>query len=167
MSLQLTHNNTKLNPKKHSFIIICDGVESPANVGGLFRLCDALGLEAIYFCQNKPDLSSVRLKRTSRNTHTQIPNRFFENTLDALNFCRDADYNVFALELTSTSQALNTISKLENHKIALVLGNEKHGISEKILKNINTQIHIEMCGANSSMNVVQAAAIACYSLTKF
>jgi tRNA G18 (ribose-2'-O)-methylase SpoU len=166
MAIQLSHNSPSLRTEKKSLIIICDHMESPANVGGLFRLCDALGIQAIYFCGNMPDLTSVRLKRTSRNTHKHIEHQYFENTLDAITFCKKKKYAVIALELTSTSDVLNSFSNLEGETIALVLGNERHGISEEVLKNISIHMHIEMCGTNSSMNVIQAAAIACYSLTK-
>ena len=166
MALQLSHNSTTLGLQKQSLMIICDGVDSPANVGGLFRLSDALGIQEIYFCKSLPDIKSVRLKRTARNTQTHIPYSYFENTEDAISSCLKNGWTVVALELSSKSQSLNTFKVDNNHKIALVLGNEKLGISENILHMIETHLHIDMFGKNSSMNVVQAAAIACYSLTK-
>ncbi|GER59389.1 TrmH family RNA methyltransferase [Patiriisocius marinus] len=166
MALQLSHNSTTLGLQKKSLIIICDGVDSPANVGGLFRLSDALGIQEIYFCKNRPDIKSVRLKRTARNTQTHIPYSYYENTVNAISFCLKNEYTVVALELSSKSQPLNTFKNDNNQKIALVLGNEKMGVSEEILQMIETHLHINMYGKNSSMNVVQAAAIACYSLTK-
>jgi tRNA G18 (ribose-2'-O)-methylase SpoU len=46
------------------------------------------------------------------------------------------------------------------------LGNERLGVSEQLLKQVQHTAHIEMFGANSSMNVAQATAIALYELTK-
>ena len=46
------------------------------------------------------------------------------------------------------------------------IGNERQGVSERILKQVQEVVHIEMFGKNSSMNVAQATAIALYELTK-
>ena len=51
-----------------------------------------------------------------------------------------------------------------NEKIALILGNERHGISASVLTKLNKSIYIPMYGKNSSMNVAQAAAIAAYTI---
>lgn len=48
----------------------------------------------------------------------------------------------------------------------LVVGNERHGISEELLKKIELKVHINMYGRNSSMNVSQAAGIAFYEISK-
>ncbi|MEJ6791494.1 MAG: adenylyl-sulfate kinase, partial [Lacinutrix sp.] len=47
-----------------------------------------------------------------------------------------------------------------------IIGDENFGISESILKQCDTTIHINMFGQNSSMNVVQATNIALYEITK-
>ena len=54
----------------------------------------------------------------------------------------------------------------KNSKIAFIIGDENHGVSDAILKQCNVIVHIEMYGQNSSMNVVQATSIALYEFTK-
>ena len=72
MAAQLTHRNTTFTTAKKTTILVCDGVTSPANIGGIFRLCDSFGIEKIYFCGTKIDLTSPRIKRTSRSTHLLV-----------------------------------------------------------------------------------------------
>jgi tRNA G18 (ribose-2'-O)-methylase SpoU len=165
MAEQLTHDNTHFTAVKTPTILVCDGVISPANIGGLFRLCDSFGIQKIYFCGTKIDLSSPRIKRTSRSTHLLVNYKDDLDTLAVLKQLTKQGYRAIALELTTTSKALEDLDIPEKRPVALFIGNEKTGISTKVLANIPTHVHIPMQGNNSSMNVTQAAAIGLYGLS--
>jgi tRNA G18 (ribose-2'-O)-methylase SpoU len=45
--MQLTHDTTKFNKKTFPITIICDNVNNAPNIGALFRVCDAFGVEKI------------------------------------------------------------------------------------------------------------------------
>lgn len=51
-------------------------------------------------------------------------------------------------------------------KVALIVGNEKHGVSENFLEQVPLTCHIEMYGKNSSMNVSTSLAIAVYKVSE-
>jgi tRNA G18 (ribose-2'-O)-methylase SpoU len=67
--------------------------------------------------------------------------------------------------LTTKSKALEDLDIPGKRPLALFIGNEKTGISTKVLASIPTHVHIPMQGNNSSMNVTQAAAIGLYGLS--
>ncbi len=166
MAKQLSHDETNFSGDVPKIILVCDNLESPANIGALFRICDALGIIKIFFCGNKIDLNSSRLKRTARSTEKVIP---FEDDLDIVDTLKTFSKNSFsiiALELTTQSVPLETFKVDKSKTTVLIIGNEKKGVSEEALKFANTSLHIEMQGKNSSMNVVQATSIALFSLTK-
>ena len=165
MAEQLTHDNTQFTAVKSHKVLVCDGVTSPANIGGLFRLCDSFGIEKIYFCGTKIDLSSPRIKRTSRSTHLLINYKDDLDTLAVLKQLTKQGYRPIALELTKNSEALEDLDITDKRPLALFIGNEKTGISTNVLTHINTHLHIPMHGTNSSMNVTQAASIGLYALS--
>ena len=165
MAEQLTHDNTHFTAVKTPTILVCDGVISPANIGGLFRLCDSFGVKEVYFCGTKIDLSSPRIKRTSRSTHLLVNYKDDLDTLEVLKQLTKQGYKPLALELTTKSKALEDLDILGKRPLALFIGNEKTGISTKVLASIPTHVHIPMQGNNSSMNVTQAAAIGLYVLS--
>ena len=165
MAEQLTHDNTHFTAVKTPTILVCDGVISPANIGGLFRLCDSFGVKEVYFCGTKIDLSSPRIKRTSRSTHLLVNYKDDLDTLEVLKQLTKQGYKPLALELTTKSKALEDLDILDKRPLALFIGNEKTGISTKVLASIPTHVHIPMQGNNSSMNVTQAAAIGLYVLS--
>jgi tRNA G18 (ribose-2'-O)-methylase SpoU len=165
MAEQLTHDNTHFTAVKTPTILVCDGVISPANIGGLFRLCDSFGVKEVCFCGTKIDLSSPRIKRTSRSTHLLVNYKDDLDTLEVLKQLTKQGYKPLALELTTKSKALEDLDIPGKRPLALFIGNEKTGISTKVLASIPTHVHIPMQGNNSSMNVTQAAAIGLYGLS--
>ncbi|MEE3225045.1 MAG: TrmH family RNA methyltransferase, partial [Bacteroidota bacterium] len=77
---------------------------------------------------------------------------------------KNEGFSCIGLELTTQSIPLETFKHQAFEKIALVLGNERHGIDQRILEQLDYLTYIPMHGKNSSMNVSQAAAIAAYQL---
>ncbi|WP_114490857.1 TrmH family RNA methyltransferase [Candidatus Ulvibacter alkanivorans] len=167
MALQHTHDTTPFASKTVNLIVLCDGLSGPANIGGLFRLCDAFNVNEIIFCDSNFDTSSRRLQRTARNTVDNVPYRHSNAIVSEIEQLKQQGYQVLCLELAKNSVPLSSIELSKTEKSVLVLGNEQSGISEAVLQKADKILHIEMYGQNSSMNVVQAAAIALYSLTKY
>ncbi|MFD2827046.1 TrmH family RNA methyltransferase [Leeuwenhoekiella polynyae] len=161
---QLSHETTQTEAPLLPFVLVCDGLSSPANAGSLFRLADALGIAHLYFCNSSINFESTRLKRTARSSEKSIAFSEVEDLAALLSTLKTEGYVILGLELTTTSQPLSEFATHNFEKIALVLGNERHGISDAILNLTNHSIYIPMRGKNSSMNVSQAAAIAAYQL---
>jgi len=166
MPLQLSHNEINFPSKKNPIILICDGVQSPANIGSLFRICDAFGVQEIIFFNTQLDINSTRLKRTARETHKKVPFRIEESYIPLLEQLKKNNSTIISLEITDNSTPLHKLPALKNKNIVLIIGNERTGVSKKLLELSTYITHINMYGENSSMNVSQATAIALYSLTK-
>ncbi|MDT0641874.1 TrmH family RNA methyltransferase [Zunongwangia sp. F363] len=166
MKSQLSHYQSKFNKKQFPLVLILDNVSGEANIGSIFRLADAFGVEKIIFCGIPPNLKSNRLKKTARNTHEYVKFEVFETTLEAAKFYQQQNYSLFALEITDKSIPLDSADFTDTASLALVLGSESHGIQEEVLSLCSIVLHINMFGNNSSMNVAQAAAIALYEITK-
>lgn len=164
--MQATHESTKFEKKKFPVVLLLDGISSPANMGSLFRLADAFGIEKLIFCESTVDLKSNRLKRTARAT---VKNVLFEERENSEAVCRElkeAGYKILALEVASGSTPVEEHNLQNREKVVLVLGNESRGIKREVLELADNLLHISMFGENSSMNVTHAAAIALFEITK-
>jgi len=164
--VQHTHQSTRFVEKKHSITLVCDGITSPANMGSIFRLCDAFGVEKVIFCNSKVNLDSPRLKKTARNTLYNTSFLQEENINQVLSQIKIEGKHLIGIEIASTSTAIHKIKLPFNKSIALVIGNERTGISDDALQKLDQIVHIDMFGKNSSMNVSHAAAIALFEFTK-
>lgn len=162
--MQLNHYNSKFKPHSFPVVIISDGLSSPFNIGGLFRLGDAFGIERIIFLNTLKGLGK-RFKKTSRSAEKYIPYCFEDSFEGVHKELKNKGYQFIILEITSQSQSLDRLSINPTLPIALVVGSENFGVSQDILNTIKTHTHINMYGVNSSMNVVQSVAIALYEIT--
>ena len=162
--MQLNHYNTSFTKKTFPITVICDNVTNAPNLGSLFRICDAFGVEELILCG---DVSLGRkIRKTSRATEKTVSHQICKSTLDAVNRLKNKGYQIISLEITSTSKPLHSTTFSKEKPIALIIGDENFGVSENILNLSNTIIHIDMFGQNSSMNVTQAATITLYEMIK-
>lgn len=123
-------------------------------------------MERIISCGREINLESPRLKKTARSTIDKVS---FEQAQDSLEVCKDyleKQYTLLALEITSSSKALDQQDFSKYNKIALVLGHENAGVRPDILKLCHEHFHVQMFGENSSMNVAQVTGISLYEITK-
>lgn len=165
MPEQLTHNQVAFSKKIFPVTLVCDNITYQPNIGSLFRLCDAFGINKIIFIGKDLALTPRKINRTSRGTHLTVSYEVIETAEEAIAYLKNNDFEIISLEITKSSIPVKQLSIKGSKPIALVLGSEVSGVSESFLNLSDTVTHIEMFGSNSSMNVVQAAAIALYEIT--
>jgi tRNA G18 (ribose-2'-O)-methylase SpoU len=163
--LQLNHYNTTFQKKTFPITLVCDQVTNAPNVGSLFRIADAFGIEKLILCGDHIPFGR-KMTKTSRATEKSVHFEIADSALSTIEQLKSEGYQILALEITTQSQAIHTTAFDITKPIALVIGDENFGVSETILELSDTIIHIEMFGQNSSMNVVQATNIALYEMTK-
>lgn len=163
--MQLTHYNT--NFTKHSFPItlVCDHVTNAPNIGSLFRISDAFGIEKLILCGDAIPFGR-KMTKTSRATEKIVDFEVFKSASEVIKSLKSKGYQIISLEITDTSKPIHNFKFSTEKPIALIIGDENFGVSEAILNSSDAIIHIDMFGQNSSMNVVQATNIALYEITK-
>ena len=163
--MQLNHYNTNFKKQKHPIKVICDNVSNAPNMGSLFRIADAFGIEELIFCGADIQLGK-RMTKSSRSTEKYVVHSIKKDIENVIQDSKNNNYYLIALEISENSQPLNEFKLQTNQPIAIILGDENFGVSDSILKQVDATVHINMFGNNSSMNVVQATSIALYELTK-
>lgn len=163
--MQLDHYSSKFTPKTFPITLVCDNVTKAANIGSLFRISDAFGVEKLFFCGNTIPLGR-RFTKTSRATEKTMPYEIAKNSNEVILALKEKGYLIISLEITENSTPIHQLTIPKNTPIAVIIGDENFGISNNILSISNITTHITMFGKNSSMNVVQAANIALYEITK-
>ncbi|WP_216359404.1 TrmH family RNA methyltransferase [Sediminicola luteus] len=131
------------------------------NMGALFRLCDAMGVEEVIFGHDI-DLNSRRLRKAARSSITALKTRVSPDHKFEIESFRKNGGQIIGLELTDTSFPLQDCALDIDTDILLVIGHEVDGIPKEILQILPQCYHINMYGQNSSMNVVHATAMALY-----
>ena len=163
--IQLQHHQTKFDTASTTEIdVLLDEMDSPANLGSIFRNAEAFGVKTIWVHENNnPEFTSNRFKRTARSTDKNINIHFYSDFETVL---KADDQLKIGIEITTTSQPVQKIKTLQLKKLLLVVGNEKHGIKTELIEKLDHIFHIDMYGQNSSLNVSQSLGIALYEIRR-
>lgn len=156
---QLEHVEYKHTSTKFPIYLILDNVKEDFNIGSMFRLSDAFGVSKLFLCGDYSDLILKKINKISRNTIKFTEYEICSNLEECINKIKSEGFKIIALEITNESLSLNTINFNNNDKIAILVGNEKHGVSDVGLKMCSQSYHIDMFGNNSSINVAIATGI--------
>lgn len=163
MSKQLTH--TEFKEKQTTFApnisIILENLEHDVNIGSAFRLADAFNVRKVYIVADHT-LDFRKIEKTARNCCSTTPYEICATISDAIATVKAQNYTPISVEICDDSIPLRECDFSQFHSVALIVGNEKHGVSQSALDLSTARVHIDMYGLNSSMNVSTALAIALY-----
>ncbi len=156
-------------------IVIAHNIRSTHNIGSIFRTCEGFGIEKLIISGYSPyptvpndaRLPHIREKLTNQIHKTALGAELmvpFEHmdTPD-LAFLKSKGYKIVALE--QNDKSINLKDYKAPQKIALLLGEEVHGITQDLIDQCDDIIEIPMVGKKESFNVSVAAGIALFQLT--
>ena len=162
---KLTFDDHKKGSSKYPISILADNITLTKNIGALFRLCDSLGVEHLYLTGSAASPDS-KLSKVSRFTERSVSHSTEKNPLQTIKELKQKGYMIISLELTSHSENIRDFDFSAQEKICLILGNEAKGVNDELLEASDHCVHIPMLGMNSSMNVICAASIAVFEISR-
>jgi tRNA G18 (ribose-2'-O)-methylase SpoU len=139
-------------------IVVLDNVRSLHNVGSIFRTADAFRIQALYLCGITAPPPHPEIHKTALGAEQTVPWKYFENTLDALQSLRQQHFTLAAIEQTELSQPPQCLAA-NLAPLAIILGNEVHGVHQEVVDQCDLSIEIPQMGAKHSLNVSVAAGI--------
>ena len=165
-NIQSGHGQHRLTSTKYPLCFLGHDIDVPMNVGSLFRIADALGVEKIYLSGTSIVPPNRKIKKTSRSTEKYVQYVYEKDPVRIIESLKHSGYTIISLEITSSSIDIKNLDISKNEKICLVLGSENAGVNQALLDLSDITIHIPMLGKNSSMNVAMACSIAAFEITR-
>jgi TrmH family RNA methyltransferase len=148
---------------KHNFIIMCDRIQDPGNLGTIIRSADAFGPAALIMNKGCADAYNPKLVRASAGAIFRVPFIYSESDIEILNILKDRGFYL----VTTVVDSEYTFENMGNRsKICLVIGNEGQGVAEHIINNSDMALTIKMTGKAESLNASVAAGISIYEIRK-
>ncbi len=145
--------------------IILDNIRSAFNVGSIFRSADGAGyVKKIYLCGITTEIDNPKLDKTALGATEMIPSEHYDTTDEAIDEIKELGIPLFAIELTDDAQHFQKIEY--PNKVAILLGHEKRGVDENLLRRVDKKIYIPMRGMKESLNVANCASIMLYEITR-
>lgn len=174
---EVKHEADKL--KRNPIYLILENVYDTYNIGGLFRLADALAIEKIYLCGEMEIPPHHKIAKASVGTYKIVPWEYKETAREAIESLRaersnlkgiatsfstprndKADIQIIAVEQSDSSIPYDKVEY--SFPVALLVGNETYGVLEETLELVDQTVEIPMWGINKSLNVIVSAAIVSY-----
>ncbi len=160
----------KIEKYKHpiGIKIALDNIRSPFNVGSIFRIADAAGIEEIILCGFTPTPENPHLLRAAMNSInlTKWTSAKFIDKYIYDEKISNPDTKIISVETASNSVEYSKINYRNFKNIILVFGNEEFGINENVLTRSDYIVNIPMFGNKNSLNVAVAAGIIVYSVVE-
>lgn len=154
--------NVKEICKNKSRIVILDKVMNPTNVGAIIRSAAALGMDAVVLTAGCSDPLYRRAARVSMGTVFQIDWTFLED--DCLDEIKELGFKTVAMALKDNSLSINDPLLMNENKLAIIMGTEGDGLSDKTISDCDFTVKIPMYHGVDSLNVAAASAVAFYQL---
>lgn len=158
--------------KRHPIYFILENVYDTYNVGGIFRLADAIGVEKMYLCGQMETPPNHKIKKASIGTYKIVPWEYKATAKEAIEELRSKTYNVKRetlnndkIKIIAVEQAAGSIPYTEadySFPVALIVGNETSGVTQETLNLVDEIVEIPMWGINRSLNVIVSTAIVSY-----
>ncbi len=142
-------------------LFVLDSLRSAFNVGSVFRTAESISPAGVILTDISARPGGRKVGRTSRGTHGLVPWRWFQSTLEALDYVKCTRV-IVAVENTSDAVPLH----LADFPLdaAFVLGNEASGISSEILENCELKVVIPQSGLRRCINVSSTAAMIAWEI---
>lgn len=151
-----------INVKKSEIYIILDNVLDTYNVGAVFRLADAVAAKKILLCGYTETPPNSRIKKSAINTTDLTAWTHFDQTTDAIKSLRTEVPGIKAIAIEQAPHSIDYTKADYSCPLALIIGNETHGVSKDVLKLCDQVVELPMHGVNVSLNTMVSLAIVLY-----
>lgn len=150
-------------------VAVLEDITNHTNVGAAFRNAAALGFDAVVITPGCCDPLYRRAIRVSMGTVFQIPWTRFEGSVNdwhdsGVDQLKRLGFTTVALALHDESVELDDACLQEPKKLAVLLGTEGDGLSQKTIEASDFVAKIPMRDGVDSLNVAAASAVAFWEL---
>lgn len=150
--------------EKLPVVIVLDNIRSQHNIGSIFRTADAFRISELHLCGITATPPHREIHKTALGATESVSWKYFTSTMDSIRELRYAGFTICAVEQTSDSISLDRFYPAENERIALIFGNEVHGIDENVINEAALCFEIPQFGTKHSLNIAVAAGIVIWDL---
>lgn len=144
-----------------SVVPVLDNLADPHNASAILRSCDAFGIHEVHLVANERRFLGSH--KVTRGTDRWLELIDHVGPAEAARALHARGYAIFvaSMEGEHTPETLAAYPK-----VAVVFGNERHGVGESLRAHADGTYRVPMVGFVESLNVSVAAATTLYTLTR-
>ena len=144
------------------FIIICDEIEDPHNLGAVIRTAEACGVHGIIIPKRRSASLNATVEKTSAGALAYMKVARVTNISNTVDELKEKGIWVFGADMDGTP-----FTQIDyNIPCAVVIGNEGKGIGPLVRKKCDDIISLPMFGKINSLNASVAAGVLMYEVVR-
>lgn len=141
--------------RQHDLTLIAERVHKPHNLSAVLRSCDAVGIGTVHAVQ--PTGGVPTFSTTSASAEKWVDVVVHGDVAGAVKHVRERGLKVYAAHLSQAAVDFREVDYVQ--PCAVLLGNERDGVSPEAAALADEHIVIPMLGMIQSLNVSVAAAV--------
>ena len=144
------------------FIVICDGLEDPHNLGAILRTAEAAGVHGVIIPKRNSVTLNYTVAKTSAGAIEYVPVVKVTNIAGTIDTLKDRGVWVFGADMEGTPW-----TELDfTGSAALVIGSEGRGLSKLVREKCDFIASLPMKGRINSLNASVAAGILMFEASR-
>ena len=139
--------------------LVLEQVDDPHNIGAILRTCDAMGIQTVHLLYPKskpPRLSEIR-STSAASAAKWLTIKKWTSITECITDIRSREMTIYATALDPNGKPHFSYDLTKPS--AIIVGNEKVGVSAELLPHADKIITIPMRGFVQSLNVSVTAAV--------
>lgn len=144
------------------FIIICDEIEDPHNLGAIIRTAETSGADGIIIPKRRSASLNTTVFKTSAGAASYVPVARVSNLASCIDTLKENGVWIYGTDASGTDYSETDFTG----GVALVIGSEGFGMSKLIQKKCDFMIKLPMLGRINSLNASVAAGIFMYEVLR-
>ena len=144
------------------FLIICDEIEDPHNLGAIIRTAEATGVHGVIIPERRSASLNATVAKAACGALEYVPVARVTNIANTIDALKERGVWVFGADMDG-----NDYTKTDfDTPCALVIGNEGKGIGALTAKKCDAILSLPMLGKINSLNASVAAGILMYEVVR-
>ena len=153
---------SELKSASQPFYVVAEAIEKPGNLGTILRSSDAVGVDGVIVCDRCTDIHNPNVVRASVGTLFTQPVVEAEGE-ETFNWLKARGIAILAA--TPSAKTVYTDVDLTG-PVAIVVGTEQYGLSERWMEGADLQVKLPMHGVADSLNVAMATTLLLYEVVR-
>lgn len=149
--------------KENPFIIICDGIEDPHNLGAIIRTAETAGAHGVIIPKRRSASVNSTVNKTSAGACNFMKIARVNNLNDTIRYLKEKDIWIYGADMDGKKYYYDEDFK---GNIAIIIGSEGFGMERMVKENCDFLVKIPMKGNVSSLNASTSAGIIMYEVVK-
>lgn len=144
------------------FLVICDGLEDPHNLGAVIRTAECAGAHGVVIPQRRSVGLTYAVGKASAGAVEYLPVARVQNLAALLDELKERGVWIYAADMDGAPYCGTDFTG----SVAIVIGSEGRGVGRLVKEKSDFVVSMPMKGHVNSLNASVAAGVLCYEVCR-